>query len=332
MTNLKLSSKMHLFIVISSVVLAIGLAIGLICQFVGGGFFNYGGDYSSYKTLTVNYALTDYDESLNEEKIRSACEEAFKENGISAYTSTAADTTKGGEIEYRFGLSVTEDSLSACASKISATLALTDKSGLSSVTYNNEIATVINAGKIVAMCSIALGVAVVLQFLYYVIRYKFTMALAALLANVHNLLLFLALLAITRVQITSAIVVYAALTVLLTMICSAFFFDKVRKNAAAEQNKRMSAFELVDMSAGNAFFVITFACVAMVAAVAVIAVASLLGSMSLASMLMPVLCIIPSFIVCFYGSVFFTPSVYSRFRQMADKAHASDYSKQINAD
>lgn len=55
--NLKLSSKMHLLIIISSVVIAIGLAVGIICQFVANGFFNYNDDYANYKSVTVDLSL-----------------------------------------------------------------------------------------------------------------------------------------------------------------------------------------------------------------------------------------------------------------------------------
>ena len=40
MTNFKLSSRMHLMIIISAVIIAIGLAVGLVCEFVADGYFN----------------------------------------------------------------------------------------------------------------------------------------------------------------------------------------------------------------------------------------------------------------------------------------------------
>ena len=42
MTKLKLSSKMHVMIIVSAVIIAVGLAMGLIFQFVSNGYFNYG--------------------------------------------------------------------------------------------------------------------------------------------------------------------------------------------------------------------------------------------------------------------------------------------------
>ena len=38
---------MHLFIIISTVIVAIGLAVGLVCQFVANGFFNPGDNYAT---------------------------------------------------------------------------------------------------------------------------------------------------------------------------------------------------------------------------------------------------------------------------------------------
>ena len=60
MTNLKLCSKMHVMLIVSSVLIAVGIAVGLICQFVAGGYFNYGDDYKSYKSVEVSYAFVDF--------------------------------------------------------------------------------------------------------------------------------------------------------------------------------------------------------------------------------------------------------------------------------
>ena len=48
MTNLKISAKMHILIIVSSVLIALGIAVGLICEFGADGDFTYGDDYKSY--------------------------------------------------------------------------------------------------------------------------------------------------------------------------------------------------------------------------------------------------------------------------------------------
>ena len=67
MTKLKLSSKMHVMIIVSAVIIAVGLAMGLIFQFVSNGYFNYGADYTSYNSVVVNYAYIDgKEDSIND--------------------------------------------------------------------------------------------------------------------------------------------------------------------------------------------------------------------------------------------------------------------------
>ena len=86
-TNLKLSSKMHIFIIVSCVLIAIGLAVGTICHFVAGGFFNYGGDYESYKSVTVDYQSIDFSGGEKEplELIEEICDKAFADAGVSSH-------------------------------------------------------------------------------------------------------------------------------------------------------------------------------------------------------------------------------------------------------
>ena len=57
MTKFKLSSRMHILIIISSLIIAVGLAMGLVFEFVSDGYFNYGGEYESYKSVVVNYEI-----------------------------------------------------------------------------------------------------------------------------------------------------------------------------------------------------------------------------------------------------------------------------------
>ncbi len=80
------------------------------------------------------------------------------------------------------------------------------------------------------MAAITIACAVALHFVYFIIRFRLTMALGALLADVHNFALYIALLALCRVPLGSTIATFAVLTVLITIIGTCFLFDRVRKN------------------------------------------------------------------------------------------------------
>ena len=62
MTNLKLSSKMHIMVALTAAIIAIGFAMGMIFQFVANGYFNYGQENSSYQTVVVDYAVVEFDD------------------------------------------------------------------------------------------------------------------------------------------------------------------------------------------------------------------------------------------------------------------------------
>ncbi|MCD7729253.1 MAG: hypothetical protein LUI60_05005, partial [Clostridia bacterium] len=193
MKKFSFSSKMHLFIIISCVIVAIGLALGLVCQFTADGFFNWGGDYSSYQSVTVQY----YERVTSTDDVENTCEKAFSDNGVSYYSKTYSDTTNGSEIEYRFSVSQDGTSIQNAVNSIHSYVS-TSGWFLGGAYYSSYEGT-LGGSEALMWAGIALAASVVFQFLYFLIRYKLMMACAAFIADVHNLAIFLALLAITRV-------------------------------------------------------------------------------------------------------------------------------------
>ncbi len=317
MNKFRFSSKMHLFIIISALIIAIGLAVGISCQFAADGYFNYGADWSSYKSVTVDYEHIDFTDVEDVEKI---CEDAFDGAGLSSYVTQKGSWSRGGVIVYRFKLSTPDGKLeSACADIRTAFKDSASAEDIFSDAYVTAGTTLLGGGKSLAMCAIGLASIVAFEFLYFLIRYKVSMALAVLLADVHNLALFLSLLAILRIPIGTSVFAFAALTVILTMIGSCFLFGKMRKNFKDEEVSKLPVFEQVDLSAGETFkFNVIFT--GTMAAVAVLAFVLLsISSLSPLAIISPVLSALVCFIACAYGTLLFTPSVYSRFRLIGTK-------------
>ena len=331
LSSLKLSAKMHLFIIISSAIIVLGLMIGIICEFAANGYYNYGADWNSYKSVTVTYTYVDVSGGNQEpeDRIKDICDKVFDENGIGHkyYICNAGTAGLGGEITYKFTYSTNSDKLDKAAKAIEEeiqALQNEDEIKISSAAAHCET-TRLGSGKAFWRGAVALASVVAFQFIYFVIRYKLTMALSAMLANVHNLAMFLSLLAITRIPVGTSIFTFAVLTVVLTMIGCAFLFDKMRKNFKREDFKKLPAFEQVDTSAIECFKlnVIIPACLACVAVVFFVLMS--ISSLSPLAIISPVLCALISFISCAYGTTMFTPSVYSRFKAIGDdfkKKHA----------
>ena len=306
--NLKLSSKMHLMIIVSVAVIIAGLIVGLACKFTVGGYYNYAAEWSSSDSIVVSYSLTDDNE------LDKTCEAEFKAQGISYYFKSDAETAEGGQLVYRFYSSTSDDKLAAAENAINAKL----EQGLSTAEFHKSEG-IVGANKVLTYGSIAIATCVVFQFIYFAIRYKFASALSALLANVHNVLVYLALLALLRIPVGTSMIAFVGITVLLTIVGTCFMFDKARKNLKSESYAKLDANEQADDMA-NANFKMLWTSAAALAVVAVIMCVFLsISAGGAAFMVTPVLAALVCIASVFYGLAFFTPSVYSRIKKLSDK-------------
>lgn len=326
-----LSSKMHLFIIISSVIVAIGIAMGLIFQFATDGYyFNFSDDLASYKSVTATYANIDFsgkNESAEDIMIN-ICDAAFKEGGVSDYSVEVGTNSNGGVIVYKFLKSTDETKLASAVEKINSEIKANTTLGTGSETScvsnaaYSEVEALFAGNKMLTMTYIVAAVALVVHFLYFLIRYKLTMALAAVLADVHNVALFLSLLSITRAPVSSTVITFALITLLITVAGTCFLFDGIKKKIKADEGKT-PAFELVD-GAADECLILNIAFPATVAIIALVFfILMTVSAMSLLAVLAPVVCALISAVVCIYGTAFFIPSVYSRFKLLGDNFKAN---------
>lgn len=310
MTKFKVCAKIHLFIIISAIVIAIGLAVGTICHFCAGGFFNYGGEFSSYKSITVNYYMP-----VTKDEALSVCEDAL--GGLKSYEFAKPDTSTGGEIVYKFVTSTDTEKLNNAAAVINEKLG-------ARIDLNKECATVHEGtakeggSKAITFASIALAAAAAFQFLYFIVRYKLRAAYSALLACVHNLGIFVALAAITRIPVGAEMIAIGAAVVFLTMIFSAVLFDRTRKNFANEKNAKSERLEVLDNSACEVR-VLTFTSVCALAAAAVVFGVFAAIAQMFAGALAPAALVIFGVVAAGYGAMFFTPAVHGAIDETCEK-------------
>lgn len=312
---------MHIFIIISCVLIALGIAVGTICQFVAGGFYNYGADWSSSKSIIVEYENIDYTSS---DKLEDICGKAFADAGIKSKKMTFVKgiSNAGGKLVYEFMSSTDDEKINAAVNaidaQIKADIAVDGNIRLSYPAGNSGV-TLPKAGKALWRGGIAAIVIAVCGFVYFLIRYKLSMAFGVLLALAHNLALFLSLVALIRVPVGSSIVAFAIAVLVVTLFGCCIFFDRVRKNVKDEDNKKLPAFELVDKSAGESFKVNLFvpACLGIVAVALFILMS--ISSLSPLAVISPLALALVAFVCCAYGLLMFVPAVYSRFKLIADK-------------
>lgn len=314
MTKFKVCAKIHLFIIISAIVIAIGLAVGTICQFCAGGFFNYGGEFSDYKSVTVEYYLP-----VSEDEALTACEDAL--GSMKAYEFANDKTTSGGKIVYKFVTSTDTETLKNAVTKINEQLGVRGDLNKGCAAYHEG--TVKEGGsKAITFASIALAAAAAFQFLFFVVRYKLRAAYSALLACVHNLGLFVALAAITRVPVGAEMIAIGAAVVFVTMIFSAVLFDRTRRNFASDKYAKSERLEVVDTSACEVR-VLTLTSVCALAAAAVIFGAFAAIAQTFAGALAPAALVVLGVVAVGYGAIFFTPAVHGAIDQTCESVGKS---------
>lgn len=314
MTKLKLSSKMHLFIIISVAVAFIGLLVGLICQFVAGGYFNYGAEFKSYNTVEINYAYVDFAE---EEKVVDLCDGVFDKADVNYYNCVSGDTTDGGKIIFKFSSKAKEETLRGAADAIQILLNGDKENSLSHASFH-KVETDLNGRRVMVYTSIAVASAIVLQLLYYIIRYKLTMALGAFLANIHNLVIYVSLLAITRIPIGISAVAFGALTVLVTMIATGYLFDRYRRNLKKENFIKLDGDEQTDTCVRESLLNTLYPAIGVAALAVVIFVLLSISALSVTGVITPVIVSVFSVASAIYGTMFFMPPVYTRIKRIGD--------------
>ena len=316
---------MHLFIVITSIIIAIGIAVGIICHCVGGKYFNYGGDFASYKSVTVTYSDIDFSGKQEdpEKLIDDICLSSFDKAGISYYSVEYGEKSGGDTITYKFVESTESSKLISAVETINESIASLKGDAVFSYASWNKVSAVYAGSTAFVRGGIVLASIVVFHFLYFLIRYRLTMAFAALLADAHNLALYLSLLAITRVPVTSAIMTFAIITVLITLIGTCVLFDKMRKNLKTDDKKSIEGTLIVDKTADETFLLnlVVPACIAAVAVVVFILMS--ISSLSPLAIMAPVFMALISCASCVYGTSMFVPAVYSRFKVIGDNYKAT---------
>lgn len=312
MTKFKVCAKIHLFIIISAIVIAIGLAVGTICHFCAGGFFNYGGEFTDYKSVTVRYYLP-----VTEDEALSVCDDALGD--LKSFEFAAPETNGGGEIVYKFVTSTDTAKLDAAVAKINETLG--GRGDLNKKCAAVHEGTVLAGGnKAITFASIALASAAAFQFLYFIVRYKLRSAFSALLACVHNLGIFVALAAITRIPVGAETIAFGAAVVFITMIFSAVFFDRVRKNFADEKLAKSERLEILDTSACEVRVLTLTSVCALSAAAVILGVFAAIAQM-FAGALAPCALLVLAMAATGYGAMFFTPAVHGAIDETCEKVN-----------
>lgn len=122
---------------------------------------------------------------------------------------------------------------------------------------------------------IATAIIIVVAFLYSLIKYRVAMALSMLITCLAQALLTIALLAVTRIVITPAVVMTTVLGFALTIVYSFYFASKVKEDGKNVANKGVTSAEIAESATKASLgFVLSVLAVVIVAVIAI----AILGS------------------------------------------------------
>lgn len=320
MTKLNPALKLRIIAVISFGIIVIGMALGTIFHFVSNGFFNYGGEYASYKSVTISYSYIDFQ---NRDDIEEICTTAFDEAGLKYYAKIDGSSfSDEKQLEFRFSTGTDSEALEAVTEKINTKITETLSEFIESQVIQanalfSEHQGLLGGGYSMWRAAVALAVIVAVQIIYTMIRFRFSAAFTAIAIDLHNLALYAALLAICRIPVTSSVLVFGVILTLVTVIGVTFTLERIRRNA--KDNSSLSVEDLAELSARQTLKT-NIALPALLAIVAVLFfVAVAISSLSISTALVPMAFALASFAASVYGNVLLMPYVYIFIKNVGKK-------------
>lgn len=298
----KIIKLRHIAVIISVIIIAIGMAVGTVCHIISDGFFNYGDEFASYTSVEVTTsAVEDTDGSAAKE----IASEALSSYGAYEVTFSQATGLMPNTVTYKFGGDVAlGDALADIQAKF-------DERGMEDATVSSFVNDGVANGIFqLNFAAIALASAVVFQAIYFAIRLKPGMALSALCSQLVVVGLYASLLAITRCPVGLEAIAFAALAVVICMICNGISFDSVKKSFKNDANEKAENIGLVSDCFASTFRLNAFIVAAVAVAVVVFAVFAFIA-MPAAVTLLPYAACLVSLVSCALTCGVFTPASYA---------------------
>ncbi len=327
-------NKLNLRIVyiISCALIVIGMVIGTVLHFVVGGFFNYGGEFSGYRSVTVAYSVVEVNGVGDDFDLKTICDEAFAAENVSYYAQTedSAKNSGNGVLRYRFDLNTDSAALDKAVEsingKIAESVSAFEDTPKTKAVCREEVG-VLGEGFSLWRAAVALTVIVVAQLIYTMIRLRFSAAFAAIAVDLHNLALYAALLAICRVPVDSTAIVIAVLITLVTAIGVTFTLEKVKRSKKDSANENLPI-ENVVYSGAKQTLKMNVALPVFVAITAILFFAiTAISSMSFVTALVPSLAALLGLAVTVYGDLLFAPAIYLSIKKAGYKISAPSLKK-----
>lgn len=214
--------------------------------------FNLGTDFTGGKIIDVKIG-SELDKKENYREIQSQIETILNSEGFKIKSiqleSTSEDATVVVKFVYsnKINSSNEQTKLENLQTKLSGNLKLNNVSLAPEVSEVKNFSATLNSSNIILAISTILGT-LALATIYLAIRFKLVSALTILCVSVHDVLLMLSVVCLTRIEINAGFLVAIMLTVILSLISSTIMFDKLKENKARELYKDLSSESLANLT------------------------------------------------------------------------------------
>lgn len=224
---MKIIERRWIWYSISIAIIVVGIAFMLIRG------LNFGIDFRGGTLMEVNIG-----KSYDVEDIRAM----IKAHNIDAYVSQAGDNNQ--EVLIRIASVPNDDEVQAqILNDIKEKYGIDDSAVLSLEKVGPTV-----GGELTRNAIYAIAIACVLMLIYIWIRFEIRFGVAAIIALVHDVLIMSAAVAIANTQINTPFVAAVLTIVGYSINDTIVVFDRIRENRRKLGKKKMSPFELADMS------------------------------------------------------------------------------------
>jgi len=201
--------------VVSAIALAIGVAAMLYFQFAGGSWISYGVDFTG-----GTIAQVEFQEETSAAQVRAAFGDLGGDAAISQY---------GSDREYIVRLPTFEEEGANVADQIADRLDAAFGEGAASVVRVEAVGPKVG-GELQVRALLAILMSFIVTLIYLAFRFEMRFGVAAVIATLHDILIALGFLAITRMEVSLATVA-AVLTIIgYSLNDTIIVFDRIREN------------------------------------------------------------------------------------------------------
>lgn len=315
--RLPIYQNAYYWFILPLAIIFIALVCGTVYSTEGNkydGFANVGIDFKGGTVLTVEMTGADMQGSNYDEHVK-MIEEAVAESG-----AKAGMAQKSGDnaiiVKYQNSIGGTDynsadktEEMIAINDTIEKTVVnkFVEKYGTSvRVTANAEMTNATASSDLIKKACLSVGIAILLMLIYTAIRFDFFSGIAALCAQLTDVIVMLACVIIFRIQINSSLIAGIITIIAYSINNTIIVFDRVRENMAPYKHKK----EKVDIKGvlnGSVSACVSRALLTSATTLITITILACVGVQTLTDFALPIIFGILSGL---YSSIFIAPSIW----------------------